>query len=144
GVYVGSEVSIYYDPMISKFAVYGRDRSEAVERMRRALREYQIVGLRTTIPFFRLVMDDQEFIAGRLDTGFIERFFERTEKGKADQESEPMQRDLSIMSAAFQKAKRLANVRKNLTTYANKNKRASHTVRPFHTQQIAELSQLLT
>ena len=101
GVYEGSEVSIYYDPMISKFAVYGRDRSEAVERMRRALREYQIVGLRTTIPFFRLVMDDQEFIAGRLDTGFIERFFERTEKGKADQESETMQRDLSIISAAL-------------------------------------------
>jgi len=77
GVYEGSEVSIYYDPMISKFAVHGRDRQEAIERMRRALSEYEITGLSTTIPFFREVMEDEEFVAGKLDTGFIERFFER-------------------------------------------------------------------
>jgi acetyl-CoA carboxylase biotin carboxylase subunit len=77
GVYEGSEVSIYYDPMISKFATYGRDRQEAIDRMRRALREYEITGLQTTIPFFRQVMDDAEFVEGKLDTGFIPRFFER-------------------------------------------------------------------
>ena len=75
GVYEGSEVSIYYDPMISKFAVYGCDRQEAIERMRRALSEYEITGFSTTIPFFREVMEDEEFVAGKLDTGFIERFF---------------------------------------------------------------------
>ena len=52
GVYEGSEVSIYYDPMISKFAVYGRDRAEAIDRMRRALAEYEIGGIKTTLPFF--------------------------------------------------------------------------------------------
>jgi acetyl-CoA carboxylase biotin carboxylase subunit len=77
GVYEGSEVSIYYDPMISKFATYGRDRQEAIDRMRRALREYEITGLQTTIPFFRQVMDDAEFVEGKLDTGFIPRFFAR-------------------------------------------------------------------
>ena len=77
GVYEGSEVSIYYDPMISKFAVYGRDRAEAIERMRRALAEYEIGGIKTTLPFFREVMDDSEFVEGSLDTGFIPRFNER-------------------------------------------------------------------
>src|SRR4030095_7316351 len=53
GVYQGSEVSIYYDPMISKFAVWGRNRTEAIERMRRSLREYEIGGIKTTLSFFR-------------------------------------------------------------------------------------------
>ena len=77
GVYEGSEVSIYYDPMISKFATYGRDRAEAIGRMRRALAEYEIGGIKTTLQFFRDVMEDEEFIEGRLDTGFIPRFSER-------------------------------------------------------------------
>jgi acetyl-CoA carboxylase biotin carboxylase subunit len=77
GVYEGAEVSIYYDPMISKFATYGRDRAEAIERMRRALQEYEIGGIKTTLPFFREVMEDEEFVAGDLDTSFISRFNER-------------------------------------------------------------------
>ncbi|HEX5708815.1 MAG TPA: acetyl-CoA carboxylase biotin carboxylase subunit [Pyrinomonadaceae bacterium] len=77
GVYAGAEVSIYYDPMISKLAVWGRTRGEAIERMRRALHEYDVGGIKTTLPFFREVMRDEEFVAGRLDTGFIPRFNER-------------------------------------------------------------------
>jgi len=80
GVYEGSEVSIHYDPMISKFAVWGRDRCEAIERMRRALAEYEIGGIKTTLPFFRDVMRDTEFVNGEIDTGFIERFFARREE----------------------------------------------------------------
>lgn len=102
GVYEGSEVSIYYDPMISKFAVYGRDRNEAIERMRRALQEYEISGLRTTIPFFRDVMSDQEFVDGRLDTGFISRFFERREARPAIDPADQIERsDIAIISAAL-------------------------------------------
>ncbi len=77
GVYAGAEVSIYYDPMISKLAAWGRTRPEAIERMRRALAEYTVGGIKTTLPFFREVMRDAEFVAGRLDTGFISRFNER-------------------------------------------------------------------
>ncbi|MFL6286287.1 MAG: acetyl-CoA carboxylase biotin carboxylase subunit [Pyrinomonadaceae bacterium] len=77
GVYEGAEVSIYYDPMISKLATWGRTRTEAIERMRRALSEYAVGGIKTTLPFFREVMRDAEFVAGRLDTGFIPRFNER-------------------------------------------------------------------
>jgi acetyl-CoA carboxylase, biotin carboxylase subunit len=77
GVYEGGEVSIYYDPMISKFAVHGKDRTEAIERMRRALAEYRVDGIKTTLQFFRDVMEDPVFVAGNLDTSFISGFFER-------------------------------------------------------------------
>jgi acetyl-CoA carboxylase, biotin carboxylase subunit len=97
GVYEGGNVSIYYDPMISKFAVYGRDRNEAIERMRRALAEYEIGGLKTTIPFFREVMEDEEFVAGHLDTGFIGRFFERRGERKPTVEDV----DIAIIAAAI-------------------------------------------
>ena len=98
GVYEGSDVSIYYDPMISKFAVYGRDREQAIERMKRALREYKIAGLKTTIPFFRAVMVDDEFVGGRLDTGFIERFFERRPRDVSDDEETS---DIGLIAAAL-------------------------------------------
>jgi acetyl-CoA carboxylase, biotin carboxylase subunit len=84
GVYEGWEVSIYYDPMISKFAVRGRDRAEAIDRMRRALREYEVTGIKTTLPFFREVMDDEEFLEGKLDTAFIGRFSERRKETGVD------------------------------------------------------------
>src|SRR6267378_2909581 len=79
GVRAGSEVSIHYDPMISKLAAWGRDRGEAIDRLRRALDEYQIDGIKTTLPFFREIVRDPEFIAARLDTGFISRFQQRRE-----------------------------------------------------------------
>jgi acetyl-CoA carboxylase biotin carboxylase subunit len=63
--------------MIAKLAVWGRTRDEAIERLRRALDEYQVAGITTTLPFFREVARDQEFVDGKLDTGFIARFNER-------------------------------------------------------------------
>ncbi len=87
GIYEGAEVSIYYDPMISKFAVYGRDRAEAIDRMRRALLEYEVNGIKTTLPFFREVMDDGVFIRGDLDTGFINAFMERRKAVEPDRET---------------------------------------------------------
>src|SRR5205085_9777781 len=68
GVYAGAEVSIYYDPLFSKLAVWGRTRAEAIDRLRRALDEYAVGGIKTTLPFFRAVVRDAEFIQGRLDT----------------------------------------------------------------------------
>jgi len=97
GVYEGSEVSIYYDPMISKFAVYGKDRAEAIDRMRRALMEYEIGGIKTTLPFFREIMADEEFISGKLDTGFISRFNERKQPVVIDE----MTRDMAMIGAAL-------------------------------------------
>jgi acetyl-CoA carboxylase, biotin carboxylase subunit len=98
GVYEGAEVSIHYDPMISKFCVYGRDRAAAIDRMRRALAEYEVAGIKTTLPFFRELMDDAEFIEGKLDTGFIPRFNERRNGGRSVDTAE---RDIAIISAAL-------------------------------------------
>jgi acetyl-CoA carboxylase, biotin carboxylase subunit len=77
GVYEGWQVPLEYDPLLSKIAVWAGDRREAIARMRRALREYKIQGIRTNIPFFLRVLEDPDFVAGRLDTGFIDRALER-------------------------------------------------------------------
>ena len=102
GVYEGAEVSIYYDPMISKLAVHGRDRFEAISRMRRALMEYEIGGIKTTLPFFREIMEDDEFVAGNLDTGFISRFNER----KEPQETDETARDMAVIAATLSYSQR--------------------------------------
>ena len=106
GVYQGAEVSIYYDPMISKLATWGRTRTEAIERMRRALSEYVVAGIKTTLPFFREVMRDEEFVAGRLDTGFIARFNERRSAVQGSREEETsdeaiVRRDMAAIAAAL-------------------------------------------
>jgi acetyl-CoA carboxylase biotin carboxylase subunit len=106
GIYAGAEVSIYYDPMISKLAAWGRTRGEAIERMRRALAEYTVGGIKTTLPFFREIIRDEEFIAGRLDTGFIERFNGRRADARAARDEEVsgeeiVRRDLAVVAAAL-------------------------------------------
>lgn len=83
GVYEGWEVPLFYDPMISKLAAWGATRGEAIARMKRALGEYHVGGIRTTIPFFLSVLDDEEFARGEIDTGYIARFLERR-KAKAE------------------------------------------------------------
>jgi acetyl-CoA carboxylase biotin carboxylase subunit len=75
GVYAGFEVSPYYDPLISKLITWGETRSQAVTRMRRALEEYKIVGVRTNIPFHQTMMDTYPFITGKYDTRFVEEQF---------------------------------------------------------------------
>lgn len=104
GITAGDEVSIHYDPMISKLAAWGRTRTEAIDRLRRALDEYAVGGIKTTLPFFREIVRDEEFIAASLDTGFIPRFNERRQqRGHPDRnEREPRtQRDMAIIAAAL-------------------------------------------
>ena len=72
GVYEGYVMPIHYDSLISKLISWGGSREEAIDRMRRALDEYLVEGLPTTISFLRRVMDHPEFLAGRLHTRFIE------------------------------------------------------------------------
>jgi acetyl-CoA carboxylase biotin carboxylase subunit len=72
GVYAGWTVPMDYDPMISKLIAWGRNRDEALDRMDRALGEYRIDGVATTIPFHRALMRHPDFRAGRIDTHFLE------------------------------------------------------------------------
>jgi acetyl/propionyl-CoA carboxylase alpha subunit len=75
GVFPGYEVTPYYDSMISKLICYGETRGEAVLRMRRALEEYRIMGVKTNIPFHQHMMDSHRFLSGQFDTQFVEERF---------------------------------------------------------------------
>jgi acetyl-CoA carboxylase, biotin carboxylase subunit len=73
GVYAGFTIPMEYDPLISKLIAWGEDRGQALARMRRALEEYQIVGIRTNISFLRRIVGHPDFTAGRYDTHFIDK-----------------------------------------------------------------------
>ncbi len=75
GVYPGFEISPYYDSLISKLICWGETRGEAILRMRRALEEYRILGVKTNIPFHQNIMDSHRFMAGQYDTRFVEERF---------------------------------------------------------------------
>jgi acetyl-CoA carboxylase biotin carboxylase subunit len=74
-------ISPYYDSMIAKIIVHGRDRQEAIARMRRTLEMTTIEGIKTTIPLHLRIMQDPDFIAGHVDTSFMERFLQRAARG---------------------------------------------------------------
>jgi acetyl-CoA carboxylase biotin carboxylase subunit len=71
----GMDIPIYYDPMIAKLVTYGDTREEARKRMLRAIEEYEITGIETTLPFCSFVMEHEAFISGQFDTKFIEKHF---------------------------------------------------------------------
>jgi len=75
GIHVGYEVPIYYDPLVSKLLVWGPTREEAIERMKRALGEYHIEGIKSTIPFHKAVMSSDRFRSGQFDTSFVDEVF---------------------------------------------------------------------
>ncbi len=101
GVYEGWEVPLFYDPMISKLATWGATREEAMARMRRALGEYHVGGIRTTIPFFLSVLDDEEFQRGEIDTGYIARFLERQKAKATTQDGNDDARVAAVIVAAI-------------------------------------------
>ncbi|GAB3955570.1 acetyl-CoA carboxylase biotin carboxylase subunit [Spirosoma harenae] len=71
----GMAIPIYYDPMIAKLITYGESRVEAIQKMIRAIDEYQITGVQTTLPFCRFVMEHDAFRSGQFDTGFVGKYF---------------------------------------------------------------------
>ena len=75
--YEGCEVPPYYDSLVAKLMTWGRDREEAIARMRRCLDVMVIEGIRTNISLHRRIVDDPDFQAGRIDTRFMERFLPR-------------------------------------------------------------------
>jgi acetyl-CoA carboxylase biotin carboxylase subunit len=73
GIQEGSEVSLYYDPMLAKLIVHGADRASAIERMTRALRELNIVGVETSVPFHLRVLREPDFRAGNIDIKYLDK-----------------------------------------------------------------------
>ena len=74
GVYAGCEVSVHYDPLLSKLVAHAPTRDEAIARMRRAVLEYRVLGIRTNLPLFARILADPAFRAGDYDTSFLGTF----------------------------------------------------------------------
>jgi acetyl-CoA carboxylase biotin carboxylase subunit len=88
GLYEGGEVSLYYDPIVAKLITWGKDREEAIQRMKRALTEYRITGVTTTIPLHSQVMENEKFLKGEISTHFIEEEFKKQELISKDGDQE--------------------------------------------------------
>ena len=101
GVNAGFEVPMFYDSMIAKLVAWGGTRDEAIARMARALGEYQVLGIRTTIPFFTWLMRQPEYREGRYDTTWLDRLLiER--QGQSFSELDADEEDLVLMAAAIE------------------------------------------
>lgn len=106
GVHVGNEISPYYDSMISKLICYGETRGEAVLRMRRALEEYRILGVKTNIPFHQHMMDSHRFLSGQFDTKFVEERFSMDDR----ESSHALEAALLATLAAHEQNQRAAQI----------------------------------
>jgi acetyl-CoA carboxylase, biotin carboxylase subunit len=71
----GMDIPIYYDPMIAKLVVHGANRTEAIDKMKRAIREFKIKGVKTTLDFGLFVLNHSAFVSGQFDTGFVDKFY---------------------------------------------------------------------
>ncbi len=103
GVYEGAEVPIHYDPLLAKLIVWGRDRQQARERLARALSELRIEGIRTTVPLFKALLDDEDFCRGRLDIGMLDRKMSDGELAPDPKIEFP---ELTVIAAALEHLKR--------------------------------------
>lgn len=88
GFVEGMDIPIYYDPMIAKLVTFGKDREEAIARMIRAIDDYKITGIQTTLPFGKFVMNHEAFKSGDFDTHFVKNFFNSDSLKDADANEE--------------------------------------------------------
>jgi acetyl-CoA carboxylase biotin carboxylase subunit len=96
-----------YDPLLAKLALWAATRDDAIARAIRALREYEVGGIRTNIGFFRQIFEDPEYRAGRLHTGFIDEFFARTSRPPHPAENQAV---AALAAALFARARAHAGV----------------------------------
>ena len=107
GFVEGMDIPIYYDPMIAKLVTHGKNREEAIERMIRAIDDYQITGIETTLAFGKFVMEHEAFKSGNFDTHFVKNFFKPEYLNKYDAE----EAEIAALSIAkiFKESKKISN-----------------------------------
>jgi acetyl-CoA carboxylase biotin carboxylase subunit len=113
-VYEGYEIPIFYDPMISKLIVWGKSRDEAIRRMRRALYEYKITGVKTSIKFLERIMNNKIFIEGNYDTHFIENNQEQLLKNSPCEDCS----DMVIIAAYIDYLQKVSKVQEHKKEFA--------------------------
>ena len=101
GTEASADVPIYYDPLISKLVAWGDDRPQAIARMRRALREYDVIGIRTTVPFFRWMLEQQDFVDTRFHTSYLDDVL-RSRGGAPFASADDERIDVAVIAAAIQ------------------------------------------
>ncbi|MEI6677332.1 MAG: acetyl-CoA carboxylase biotin carboxylase subunit [Mariniphaga sp.] len=128
-VYEGYTIPIYYDSLISKLIVWGRTRDEAIERMRRALYEYKITGVKTTIRFLERIMETPDFKNGTYNTHFIEKNSEFLHaEGKCDRHCE----DIAMIATFAEYVLGIENSKKtNVAPSAKKETNWKRQIRKF-------------
>jgi acetyl-CoA carboxylase biotin carboxylase subunit len=118
-VYEGYEIPIYYDPMISKLIVWAENRNEAIKRMKRALYEYKITGIKTSITFLSRIMDIPEFIEGNYDTHIIDK--NRDFLKSRDVRCDIMCEDIAIIAAYIDYTNKLTKLKPFKQAHSNGN-----------------------
>jgi acetyl-CoA carboxylase biotin carboxylase subunit len=108
GVEAGGEVPIFYDPLISKLIAWGEDRPQAIARMRRALDEYDVRGIRTTVPFFQWLLRQPSFEAAAFHTSYLDELLHerqgarcRSDAASPEQSAEPLKRAIHSFARGF-------------------------------------------
>ena len=101
GVYEGAEVTIHYDPMLAKLIVWGRDRTQALARLRRALAETRVEGIRTNLALFELLLEDEDFLAGNMDISMLDRKLENGDLRAPTASGDSLGADLPVLAAVL-------------------------------------------
>ncbi len=114
----GMEIPIYYDPMIAKLITYGANREEAIERMVRAIDEYDITGIQTTLSFGKFVMQHKAFTTGKFDTHFVGKYF-NADSLKNDNEDEVMLAAITAVLLLQKEKVKIASLSQNTDTVSN-------------------------
>jgi pyruvate carboxylase subunit A len=116
GVYMNYTIPTFYDSMISKLITYGRNRNDAINKMKRALSEYIILGVKTTIPFHKAVLRNPSFISGDLNTHFIDTYKVGIEEEMVNVIAEDLEY-VNKLKSTFMPAKKIAAISAAVGSY---------------------------
>ncbi len=117
GVCGGAEIPPYYDSMISKLITYGNSREEAIARMKRALKEYVIIGVKTNMPFHRAVLEEENFLKGNISTHYVEQNMNKLKEKMVKYALESRDLYSVVSEKVFEKNKKIAATVGGLTMY---------------------------
>jgi propionyl-CoA carboxylase alpha chain len=118
GIEEGMDIPIYYDPMIAKLITYGKDRTEAIEKMLRAIDEFKITGVATTLPFCKFALQHEAFLSGKFDTRFVSLYYNPE---VLQEETNPIEAEIAAVLAAELYQNRKANTNNSANATTDKN-----------------------
>jgi acetyl-CoA carboxylase biotin carboxylase subunit len=128
----GTEVPVFYDPLISKLIAWGEDRPQAIARMRRALMEYEVRGIRTSLPFFHWMLGQPAFLAADFHTEFLDELLQRR-GGKGFSDVDPSLEEVAAIAACIAGAEDVGPGRAAATATADTSDRPTFSGRPART-----------